>query len=344
MRPFAEADEVEAAALFETVFAKRCTPEQYRWKLLGSPCPSPAPPAWYGDANGVIIGQFAGRAIRFKLGNEIVTAVHGCDVMTRSDWRRHGVLGSLGKAAFRAWGEGGASFVFGLENERWGSRNRYLGLERQLQLGQFWRPVCLEAILRSRGVHRWLADGIGGVWNLITNWLPRTKSQSLTVESTDAPGPEFDDLWHDIAGRYDATVVRDRDWLAYRYSAESGLQYHLLLARRQGRPVGYLVWRDPAAESGTAAIADIFTAPDDREARRALICATLDELRARGVAAVSAYAAPEIDLARGLRRAGFIPRRGRYQVVVIPLAGRSVAAPLSNPQRWLIAAGDFDIV
>ena len=99
LRPYAPGDEDAASGLFREVFATQMTAEEYRWKLVATPWPYGSGNVWLAESEGRIIGQFAGVPLRFKLHDQFLDIVQGCDVMTAPNFRRQGVLSLLAKAA-----------------------------------------------------------------------------------------------------------------------------------------------------------------------------------------------------------------------------------------------------
>jgi hypothetical protein len=45
-----------------------------------------------------------------------------------------------------------------------------------------------------------------------------------------------------------------------------------------------------------------------------------------------------------MRRAGFLLNRGEYRASFIPLSDEVGLKEVSDPSRWLLTGGDFDVV
>jgi len=64
---------------------------------------------------------------------------------------------------------------------------------------------------------------------------------------------------------------------------------------------------------------------------------------AEGVRLAASLAIPGSPFWRSFRRAGFWPR-GAYTFEIVPLDPAVPLAVLADPSRWMLAAGDFDVV
>jgi Acetyltransferase (GNAT) domain len=343
VRPFCRADLPGVLELFEAAFGRPISETHYRWKLLAHDAPFDN--IWLAAVGDKIIGQYACTPMRFKLRDRVVWAAHGCDVMTAPDFRRMGVLTALGTSANAAWRRGGLAFTTGLHYEgSWGSRRHYLGWRPQFPMGWRRRALRLDRLAARRRVPRPLAFALGhgyAAWNrLIRRATPGVAG--LEVREVPAAGVKFDDLWQHVSPKYEATVVRDRAWVAYRYFAATWLGYRVLLAEREGDPAGYLAFRNASAADGSGVIADVFAGPGD-PAATVLIAHATERLRAAGAEQVRALVPLDTAIAASFRRAGFLPAPGRFDASIVPLAA-SELEPLRDSSRWFTMGGDFDVV
>jgi hypothetical protein len=341
-------DEPGATRLFAEVFGKAITAEQYRWKLLNSPIRIGAATVWIAKAGDRVVGHFAGTPLQFKLGDQIVPAVHGCDVMTAAEFRHQGVLTEVGSAALRAWGNAGVPFVIGLHNGRWGTRHDYLGLQDQFELVWMRCPLQFGQLLgRRRGVPRPIRRVTVACDSMVCSvraLRAQRRARGVRVARMEQPGAELDELWDRLKDSYEAIAVRTREWIAYRYFNAPGYDYRVLLASRGDRPVGYLIYRvTDGKRSRTGWIVDLFAHPTDTRARASLLLRSLTDLQAIGAASVRTLVPAAASLVRDLRFAGFRRTVGSYPVVVIPLDSGSPDPRLRDARRWFTMLGDFDV-
>lgn len=342
MRPVAATDVPAVIALYREVFRRPVTEAWYRWKVLDSPRPPGVPAAWVAARGGRVLAHYGATGLSFQLNGETVPALHGCDLMAAPEYRGRGVFGALARAAHAGWATDGVAFLLGLPTGAWGPLRERLGCRTAIPLRWLWKPLRPTAWLPRR----WLRRADGPIREAADGPTRRYgRHGSVTVAPLVGTGLELDEVWRNAAPHYDALVVRDRAWIDYRYCARPDARYRLLLARRSERPVGWLAWRRVASEGrASGIIADLFTAPADRQARHALLKAAGAAARESGADDLRAYAAPRGALHGALRAAGFLSRGGGFESVVIPLA-REVPPPLLNDAaRWCLCGGDFDVV
>ena len=347
LRPYAAGDEAAASELFRDVFSTQMTVEHFRWKFAARPWPYRSANVWLAESDGRIIGQFAGVPLRFRLRDQLLDIVQGCDVMTAASHRRQGVLSSLAKATLGSWKEAGVPFLIGLENDVWGSRRQYLNLIPQFRAASLWKPLRPERLLARRvplppSLTRLLS--VTGLPLRVAERFAHLGAGNIDVQPVQQPGPEFDELWERVGPEVDASVVRDLAWLSHRYFAAPNRSYQVLLARENSRPVGYLAYHMPTDGRRTkGVVADLFFRSRDRDTGHALVYTMLTLLRAAGADSVHVPLVSSPTCVRVFRRMGFIGRPGGYTIVVIPLADELPDPALSDPNRWFVMAGDFDI-
>ena len=347
LRPYVAGDEYAAAALFRDVFSAEMTAEEHRWKFAADPWPYRSANVWLAESQGHVIGQFAGVPLRFKLGDQLLDIVQGCDVMTAAKYRRRGLLGALGQATLGAWKGDGVPFLIGLDNDAWGSRKRLLNLIPQFRVASLWKPLRPERLLAGRVQLPGILTRLLSVTGLPLQVAERVAAigvGDIEVQPVEQAGVEFDELWEKLGPKLEASVVRDRAWLAHRYFAAPDRSYQVLLARGVSGPAGYLAYYisiDGDRRQGV--LADLFFAGGDRATGYALVSAMLTSLRAVGADSVRAPLVSSPACLGVLRRMGFMRTREGYTIVVIPLAHESPDPALADPHRWFVTAGDFDI-
>lgn len=346
VRNYTDGDDEAAVRLYQAVYGRHLSLEDYRWKLVHTPWRLPAPNIWVADAGDRLAGHYAATPLRFKLEDETVIVGHTCDAMTHPAFRRQGVFTNVAQAAHEAWARAGVPFMVGVPNNQWVSRRKPLGYREQFKITWFWRPLRPDRLLAHRLHLPQLPGRLSaltariwqGVWN-----LRLTTPHDVQVMAVTCPHPAFDTLWQRLNAHFPALIVRDSAWLTYRYADAPGRDYRIFLASRDNEPQGYIVYRlSREKERKDGWIADLFTAPRDWEVQRALLHRAIQDMQASGVETARILLSPDVSLTRTIRRAGFWPARGAFDASLVAL--EQSIPDLSDAARWFTMAGDYDIV
>jgi hypothetical protein len=344
VRPYQEGDERQIVPLFARVFGREITEAHWRWKL--GERPSPVANVWLATDQSGPIFQYAGIPVTFQLPTGHTMAMISVDTMTAPEYRRQGLLTTVGRAVYDAWRDAGIGFVLGLPNEQWGSRASALGWEPLFPLRWLVRPLR-PATLLARRLRLPSIPPLAAVehlWN--RGWeLRAPRDPAIGVRPMQRAGTEIDRLWDRCAPSAGISIVRDSDWVNWRYLAPSTDSYRVLLAERDGEAAGYAAYRVQHTEGRSVGyIAEVLTHRSDRAAEGTLIARCIAELQAAGAELVATLAVPDAPLHQALRRAGFRWGWGEFMVEFVPLDPGMDTSVFHQAERWTISGGDFDVV
>lgn len=340
MRAYEPGDEPAIATLFSRTFGRPLREPHWRWKLKTQA--SPVENVWLAVREGRPIFHYAGIPTRVWVQGRELAAMASVDTMTDPDFQRRGLLTEVGKRTYDAWREGGVAFVFGLPNERWGSRAQALGWRKLFPLAWLMQPLRPEAILADRLLWPSIAEAdlLGSLWRRASGWRSPRDPGVATRELTRA-GDELDRLWHGARGDLAVSPVRDAAWVGWRYLGPPE-PYRVLLAERNGEPVGYAAFRLVGDRLGT--LAEVFWKRPDTGAARTLLSDTLARLADAGATRVVTLAVPGSGYHGLLRCAGFLRRKARFSVEMVPLAADLPQDVLDRADSWCLFGGDFDVI
>ncbi len=344
MRDYRPGDETQLVALFERVFGRAMTLDQWRWKLKGRD--THLENVWVAEAGDRLVGQYAVIPTLAKIEGRAKQAAISVDAMVHPQFRRRGILTALVRHGHQALSEAGFAFTLGLPNEQWGSREAALGWRRLFPLRWLTRPLRPEAMLARRLGAPSLArlTLLGTLWNRSLR-RGRASQGNLEVRHVAAAGEAFDALWESCAGDASASISRDASWVRWRYLEAVPHRFRVLLAEREGKPAGFLAYRiDRSAERSVGLIPEILTAKTDAAALEALLEAALGQFLAEGVESAVTLAVPGAWMYAALRRRGFLPRRQAFSVGIIPLGDEIPMHVLSDAASWHMMGGDFDLL
>jgi GNAT superfamily N-acetyltransferase len=194
--------------------------------------------------------------------------------------------------------------------------------QRQLKKEPRWcgtipllaKVLDFDALARIYLTREWQSTLVSwpGRWvsRLVFSQAQMAPGEEIRVETSAQFTPEFDRFWREVCDKYPAMTVRDRAYLAWRYAPSPRRRFHILVARAQGRMVGYAVLGSKKLRGvKTGLIMELMVAEgaSGEQAGSHLLAEAEDFFRAQKMAVIVGLMAPFADEYRILRRAGYRP-------------------------------------
>lgn len=164
------------------------------------------------------------------------------------------------------------------------------------------------------------------------------RDQDVVVQEKNVIDDEFDDLWEQNKGDYEVLFSRDSKFLSWRFKQCPVLDYRIFVARRDGKPTGYVVLRRAQEkELSQGFIVDLFAPRRDSETIDSLIEFSIRYF-GHAVAEVNcATSIPEIDAA--LRKRGFYVTRTMRPTCV---CSDPMLRDTLESSEWFLTKADHD--
>lgn len=310
--------------------------DRFEWLYLANPAGRGT--AWFvvDDRTGRPVGSTVviPRRVRLPTGQAVCGWLGG-DFSILKAYRTMGIAAKLRRAAKDMIDDGAVPFLFAHPNERMLAVHMNVGHQRLGEMRRYARRLRLRTA--SRFVNRLSGAALGVADALM---LPGTGRYEVGwLEG--APGDEFTTLFDEaMSGRLArrTTVVRDAQYLTWRYSHNPLESTEFMTIRVKGRLAGYLV---SSASGDTVTLKD-WLVPEPH-ALKVLFSAYLREMRRRGIASASAITLEDHADLPLLTSLGFRARPGATTAVVY--AGREFeeAKSVLTPVQWFMTVGDRDV-
>jgi len=325
---------------FEERFPGLAPKDFYRWKYLDNPL---------GEAV-VGVAMAAGRPVstvaavpkRLQAGADTLTAYELGDFLTDEAYRRRGLFSRLVEMVCSEAARRKADLVYVRANDNsFPILVKHLGFSEPIRL-QVRRYLALGRALTHRyGVPERLVR-LSGLDRLSQLALSGPPMRRLAVERVQRFGQATDELWERVRGDYPFLLVRDSEYLNWRF-ARSPTPYRLWVVRRHGVVGGFLV-AFVSPRTAAAYVMDLFTARRDHAAARSLVRACFRGLLQEGVRTIYTWTAEDrtgTASDRALRRA-CMWGMGPPLHVAVRLLNASRTARRLSAQASHLSAGDFD--
>ncbi|MCF6153676.1 MAG: GNAT family N-acetyltransferase [Candidatus Brocadia sp.] len=345
IRPYRQGDEKAINNLFNHVFHKSRTPEEWNWKFRDNPA-GKDPEGWIvvAERNGMIIGQYASLATELMYGNRMVTSAQPVDTMI--DPSAKAGINLIGKLCdlHAKYLNGIALFGFGFPNEAaYMVGKRFLGYKDLGEMVQLFKRLSLRNALKRNIA--WCPDWIINLFHHLSKTFYRFEifmrrlDKGTVVKAVDAFDERIDTFWNSIKERYKIMTARNMSYLNWRYRDK---RYRIFIKEDGDEVTGYAVARiENYKDVRIGYIMDIFCR-NDKIAPLAASC--LKFFIKQGVDYVLCGLLRQDPLSIHLKRIGFREHQDirPIRVVVTPLTGEIDMEYLLNQKNWHLTYGDTD--
>ncbi|MHC4941796.1 MAG: GNAT family N-acetyltransferase [Planctomycetota bacterium] len=331
--------------IYNEVYEKDEENKYLEWKYLANPHGEAI--IWVAESDtGEIVGSLAFMPRRMRIRGDEYDTYHGADAMVDSGWQRQGIMIALFNNMYDQCWSLGAPVAHMFPNRR------SLGVLHKLSM----HPVSLvqELELSLRGAHLFrralyrlpFAEGLlgpAGDFMLRKGRLKPFFRHPFTTQIT--PIERFDDGLAEVAKEalkpQPVYMVRDRDWLNWRFLDNPTRRHRCFAAHRDSEPVGYLVMEtggDKAFLSDLQAL--------DEAAREDLLATAIQKAHKAGAHMLQSMALEGDGVTKFLRRMGFdaLPEHRLMPFMIqIGPEGEALREALTDSSAWYLAHGDRDV-
>lgn len=360
LRPFRDDDLDGVIALIMSTLNSIYSAEELRriweWKFNENPFSSGQTPyAIVLEHRGRIVGNTGQVAVPIKLGGKVVTGFANSDFAVDEGYRTYGL-----RLANRFWRNTEAPFLIATSaneaacrvDKAFGARELILARTRWFKVRHPLRVLGAlnrqkkGTVSKSFTNNLWLlpVSGFNALLGMLSSLLKVSRNE-LEVKEVSEFGREFDRLWEEVSRYYPVTIVRNSQYLNWRYHQYPLRKPHIFAAYNKGKLQGFTVVQvsrrlvDIAIKQ--ACITELFTGPGDRTTQRQLLKAALACAKMEDVDIVQALGfTPEV--CRLLRENLFLKLKTRWSPYLYK--NNSAAAASVSEEDWFISLGDGDAV
>lgn len=355
VRPAKPEDRDPALALLTRAFGGAADrPLQWArwdWLFLRNPCDRRL---WYfvAEADSRLAGQYALLPVRLQHAGTEIRGLLSLDTATDPDFERQGIFTTLAEQLY-AVTAGDFPLVFGFPNPSSSPVFfRKLGWQRLEPFPMLIRPITgLAPLIRQRWPVVSMALGVidlavGPLLRIHVRVLSLLGHNQASIEPLKEFGAWADGLWAANAPRLGTCVIRDRQFLNWRYF-DSPFEYERFALMDRGEVRGFCVLAfDGAGQTVNAHVMELMTAdPDDRVSVYGLLAHALRRASAKRAFTMSMIATTRHPHYRRLVRSGFLRAPARAWAFGFR-ANSPAAAPTECAciDDWYLSGSDLDFL
>lgn len=352
LRPASADDDAEVAGFltqgFLHPFVYSVTLRFLQWLLRENPAGDGR--GWVADVDGRLVGYGSWLPCRIRWRGTELGAFKIGPLCVAPEWRNQGLFLHLTDTCLRSILSPEYPLVFSLGSTGPVSRGlcKFLGCKVALELVEHVVPLRAEGMsdgslprpLRSPALKAISAAMLRLGAAVASQALRSLKGHGVRVRLSETPDPEIETFLRDATQGYQWIVVRERQYVQWRYFLNPRHRYDFYVARRGERVCGYMVLNVNPNNEGI--IVDLLTNIEDRIAYSALLAAAVDRFAADGVRSIRMYQHPGYWANPLVRRVLPFVRPHSMSLVARSLDG-GVATPTPAEARgWHVCLGDTD--
>ncbi|MBN2074615.1 MAG: GNAT family N-acetyltransferase [Dehalococcoidales bacterium] len=321
-----------------------------RWQWIYKDNPGGVGRIWLADDNGLLAGHYSLVYMWLKIGDKIVKASQNIDQMTHPDYRRQGIARTLATKALEEAGSEGIPVTTAFTNESSYVIDLKTGFVNIDLLKALVKPLELKKILGKYVSNKFLLKTGAGIMSMLIGIFRRTvkapEVEGLKITRVTRFDERINDLWKEIADDYRVLVVRDREYLNWRYVDIPDIEYTIFTAELEGKILGYMVLRCESQPGLTfGRIYDLVVPAGQQAVAHTLILKAIEYFKERKADLVIYRVIAGKSLIKTLKKCGFFTVPFTHQKTDFLI--RTNTADFSEelfitPGYWFVQTGDSD--
>lgn len=341
VREFRDGDEEQILELRGLVLSGSRDKQWWQWMYREGPAGPAA--IMVAETKQRIIGSMAFIRVPVKIGDQVTRGSHGIDLMVHPDYRRLGIMKTLGTKLNETYAGLYRSISYGTPHNE--SHLGFVNRLHAVDVGEvplLFKVIDWGALLKSRfKIPNFAGKFFGYAWERLANRLPSPKDAEIEVDEVFVFDERINKFWQKASKMKNIMVIKDMKYLNWRYIAKPGKEYKVLIAKKQQEIVGYIVLKVEKDVLSRGYIVDLLTLPDEGTAAEVLITKATRCLKEDGAATISCLMLQDTLYYGILRKLGFIRREGPCLCVRI-IDPNIPKEFITDPANWYYVVGDGD--
>lgn len=331
--------------LSQAVYGARAVtdPALYRWLFEDNPF-NPAEHFFHIAKDGPeVIASDGLVPIPLAIEGKNYLAAWSIKTMTHPHYQRQGIFRAITEFGLDRAKTSGLNLVLGFANSQSFPGYEKFGWNLLLERRAVIKPLDIERALLKRFALKSLARAGN---SLFRGWDKRRikalaqESDSFEIAITAVAPSCLDDLWQQMKGAAPVQVIRNCEYIDWRYNRRPHQDYRFALASKCGQPQALLIFRETSKKS--CLLVDYVGAPQSAALAPLVLC-TITHCRERGLQYILSSAGISFD--RSLKLFGFkrlTTALVNNMLIACPL-GQLALAPLRSENNWFFSYGDSEL-
>lgn len=289
--------------------------------------------------------------IKLKFKDKILTAGMNVDVMTHPDYQRMGIFSSLVDESFKKLNEEKIHIVYTFPNNF-----SFPGYQKRIKWNHVASiPLLVKVINPKNVVNYYITNSyvqkcinpLASTFNRMLSKNNKHNVKNLLIEEVTFFDKDYDRLWQELSNQFEIAVVRDSNYLNWRYLERPDYNYKAFSARRDGNLTGYIVLReDNLFNFKLGLIVDIIS--KDTETFNLLISHAYEIFKDKNIDIMGCLMLNTSSYFNELKKAGFINLPKKFtpkEFYFVVKADEDIISKdeVYSSKNWFLTFGDIDI-
>lgn len=337
----------ETINLFKDCFDANGSPkniENIRWQFFENTESNCFVDIAFDEEKNKTAGIYAVSCVKFKIGDTSCPGTQSLDTITDIDYRGKGLFTKLSRNVYKNVEDGGVRLVYGFPNG-----NSIHGFKKKLE----WNVLDPVPFLIKPLKSKYFTDKIKVLKflpNLSLSFSKLKKSKRYSIsEQSDFPS-EVNEVWEQFSTHFKVAVVRDQDYLNWRYLKKPNENYRIAHCRdANNKYVGFIVFATKEKHNGKIGyIMEFVYNPDNSEAASHLLNYAVSHIKKEKADCVLAWCFEHSPNYRTFKKEFFVNMPEKIRPIELHFGARCFNSELNkevyNRENWYISYSDSDTV
>lgn len=298
----------------------------------------------FDEQNNKTAGIYAVSCVKFKVGDNNYLGTQSLDTITDIDYRGKGLFILLSNNVYKNADNGGVALVYGFPNG-----NSIHGFVKKLE----WNVLDPVPFLIKPLKSKYFTDKIKPIkflpnLNLSFSKLKKSKRYSIS-EETNFPS-EVNKIWKQFSSHFKVAIVRDQNYLNWRYIKKPNENYRIAHCRNQNNEyVGFIVFAIKEKHNGKIGyIMEFIYNPVNVEVGKLLLNYSINAIKKENADCVLAWCLEHSPNYSMLKKEFFFNMPDKLRPIELHFGARCFNTELKeevyNRENWYISYSDSDTV
>lgn len=297
---------------------------------------------WIAEHNGQIVAHHAHIPINLKVGKKIFRSCIGADSMTHPKFQRRGLQRKLGDITDKEQVKAGIYFSYWFPGEiyhKHRGENSYAVCKIPVMM-KLYPNETMRKLTGSRFLAKVLSVPLNPIISIIFRSKKSPIIEGMKITEIAQFDDRVDDFWKDVSRYFNIIVVRNKEYLNWRYFKRPNSNFRVLLAECDEKILGYVVF---ASKDEKGFIIDLLVYPHRLDVVQSLILTAVEHLREEKAHRIICWMLKNNPYYRVLRANGFIRLSSTYPFGVTTYSpSKAPTEFVKNPKNWYLTLGDTD--